>query len=172
MKKFKHKRTWWIMSSDKPWTFQYAWKIKWKMERISQGMVEESWDREEVNKLPTTWKELMAIDWYYISTHSEIYESIDNYVGNWTRNIRATKEQAEASLAMSQLSQLMKVYNDWWTPDYEDSIIKYCIYYYDNSINYNNIISTNHFLIFETEKIRDLFLKNFRDLIEKAKPLL
>lgn len=68
----------------------------------------EYWRPKEVK----SWEDLGMIDWWY---------TFDNHVGKWhkrtstldsNKNTRATKEQAEASIAMAQLSQLMKAYEE------------------------------------------------------------
>ena len=75
-------------------------------------------------------------------------------------------------LALCQLIQLRDYYNDDWVPDWNTFSAKYCV-----SINCNNIdctvnISINRVLAFKTKELMGEFVKNFKDLIEIAKPLL
>jgi hypothetical protein len=123
--------------------------------------------------LPKTWKELNEIDGYFI--HSGSGDSV-GVIGAKSvicnRNIFATKEQAEAYTALAQLSQLMKVYNDGWVPDWTDAAWKYVIYMVNNDININYFAGNSQFLSFKTKELRDEFLENFKDLIIIAKPLL
>lgn len=114
------------------------------------------------------------MSWYYVSIDS----SITTFNITWSsiesmKNIRATKEQAEACLAMSQLSQLMKNANWDWKPDYGDyNSQKFSLYYCNNSIQKDYWYGVHRFLTFQTREIRDQFLENHKELIEKAKPLL
>lgn len=76
-------------------------------------------------------------------------------------------------LALCQLIQLRDCYNDGWKPNWKDiKEYKYGINYYQNCISIDLRIDTNAVLTFKTPKLRDEFLKNFKDLIEIAKPLL
>jgi hypothetical protein len=123
------------------------------------------------NKLPITWNGLEQVYGYYIDSHS-IIKKDGGYVHSRNRNLFATKEQAEASIALAQLSQLREVYRDGWKPDYYDNETKYAI-----SICTDKILTTlnaniPYFLSFQDRETRDLFLENFRDLIEKAIPLM
>ena len=128
---------------------------------------------EEVKKpLPKTWEELNTIGGYYINTGSEIKPSTQ-YVCDENKNLFRTEEQAKASIALAQLSQLMYVYNEGWTPDQKDgSQLKYTITYSQDSIAKNAYTLQNAFLAFKTKEIRNEFLENFEHLILTAKPLL
>lgn len=89
------------------------------------------------------------------------------------KNTFATTEQDEASVALAQLSQLREVYRNGWKPDWtDDEEHKYCIEFYQDKIYVDTYTETSHFLSFKDSKTRNLFLKNFKDLIEKAKPLM
>ena len=125
-------------------------------------------------ELPKSWEELVKISGYYTNIESEI-KACCNYSTSDKRqkNIFATKEQAEASIALAQLSQLMKVYNDGWETNWEDNEQnKFCVYFFKNEIATECSYSLHFFLAFKDEKTRDLFLENFRELILTAKPLL
>ena len=128
---------------------------------------------KEIKKaLPKTWEELNNIIGYFVASNSDVkfYDAM-KLIPRYP-NVFATKELAEASIAMAQLSQLREVYRDGWKPDYGDSNEKYVIFIYNNKIDENSFQSTHNFLSFQTPEIRDEFLNNFRDLIETAKPLL
>ena len=125
-------------------------------------------------ELPKSWEGLVKISGYYTNIESEI-RACCNYSTSDKRqkNIFATKEQAEASIALAQLSQLMKVYNGGWVADWKNNDeYKYCVYFFKNEITTDCSYSLNSFLAFKDEKTRDLFLENFRELILTAKPLL
>lgn len=79
----------------------------------------------------------------------------------------------DAQVAMEMLFLLREVYRDGWKPDWNDGYQpKYTIYFrrndkFANDTNYE----IHRFLSFQSPEIKDEFLKNFRDLIETAKPL-
>lgn len=121
-------------------------------------------------ELPKTWEELRKISGFYVDSESGVYKCSElDTVYQENRNLYATKEMAEASIALAQLSQLREVYRNGWVPD--DSV-KYTIVFTDNGIREYSYITINNFLSFQDKETRDLFLKNFKDLIEKAKPLM
>jgi hypothetical protein len=124
-------------------------------------------------ELPKSWVELENITGYYLNLESKAKFIHDCHTDKTNSSIFATKEQAEASIAMAQLSQLMKVYNDGWEPDWSDKTKnKFCIDTECGKISKYTYTITGKFLSFKDVKTRDLFLENFRELIEQAKPLL
>jgi len=126
-----------------------------------------------VKELPKTWKELGEITGYYANSCSvpRPEKNITNSEAH--KNIFATKEQAEASIALAQLSQLKAVYNDGWVADWDNgNIVKHVICFCDNVLIASTAWSTSTFLSFKDKETRDLFLENFRELIMKAKPLM
>jgi hypothetical protein len=124
-------------------------------------------------ELPKTWEELDEINGFYIDTISSIRLVEDRRTSDPDNiNVFATKEQAEASLALAQLSQLREVYRKGWVPNWKDIKYKYCIFFENNLIHTNYFVGCMHFLSFQDEKTKNLFLENFRDLIEQAKPLM
>jgi len=127
-------------------------------------------------ELPESWAELNEITGYYVGGESEVFQVFGNknFCNSFkqNRNVFATKEQAEASIAMAQLSQLMKVYNDGWEPDWTKGTDKYSISFYKEDITICHMIYARCFLTFKEKETAELFLENFRELIEQAKPLL
>lgn len=125
----------------------------------------------EAKELPKTWKDLEIISGYAVNLNSaSIFHDGSN--ADCNRNVFATKEQAEAVIAMAQLSQLMKVYHNGWSPNWDGPGTKYCILIKKGVIELDTFAISQQFLAFENPKIREEFLKNFRDLIMQAKPLL
>ena len=122
-------------------------------------------------ELPKTWDELGKIEGYFIHTNCGVYGTV-SIVDDESRDIFATREQAEASIAMAQLSQLIAVYNDGWIPDYNDCNFKWAIFYYKEKIKLSDINCGRTFLTFKDKETAELFLENFKDLILTAKPLL
>ena len=122
--------------------------------------------------LPKSWYDLEKITGYYVSDKAEIDSTSICDCLNVHKNIFKTEEQAEASIALAQLSQLRDVYRDGWIPDWTGGMDKYCIVFFDSRIKKDKFTFYNHFLSFQDIKTRDLFLENFIDLIEKVKPLM
>ncbi len=119
------------------------------------------------NKLKS-WEELNAINGYYVDSSSSIVVS-PNYklTSMANKNIFATEKQAISSLAMSQLSQLMKDLGEECEVNWNDNSNKYCIKRFGKSIE----VATNNelfqFLAFKTEKMADMFLEKHRELINQ-----
>jgi hypothetical protein len=122
--------------------------------------------------LPKKWEELQIIKGFCNNSFSEIIEMYKAIFTEMDRNVFVTKEQAEASIALAQLSQLRDVYRNGWVPNWKDSKSKYCICFSNNLIDTTYFVGCMHFLSFQDKKTRDLFLKNFKELILKAKPLM
>lgn len=130
------------------------------------------------DSLPERWEDLKSISGYYVSSHSDVSFLEEGnfkyaYDPNSYINTFVTREQAEASIAMAQLSQLMQVYNGSWEPDWRNAQeTKYTICFKEELIEINKAWIFREFLSFKEEKIRDKFLENFNELILKARPLL
>ena len=101
-------------------------------------------------------------------------ELITRYKSNLTedKNVFPTKELAEAALALAQLLQLRDKYNNGWVPNWNSNSLKYSIKTFCNNVATDEIMYSQTTLTFKTEEIRDEFFKNFRSLLEIAKPLL
>ncbi len=125
-----------------------------------------------VATLPKAWKGLKEINGYCTTSLSKITRVIGLSVINDNRNVFATEEQAQASIALAQLSQLMHVYNDGWIPDWNDGEYKSIIELYEDRLVIETKASWISFLAFKNEQLAELFLENFKDLITIAKPLL
>jgi len=123
-------------------------------------------------ELPKSWEELKEINGYYVDIDSDIYDIKYNLNDSSAKNIFATKEQAEASVALAQLSQLMAVYNDGWVADWGKTDYKYVIRFVNNEVKTEAFNHTQVFLALKTRDLRNEFLSNFKDLILTAKPLL
>ena len=137
--------------------------------------------REKERKLPKPWEEFCEM--FYV-TSKECYIEIDSNIDNRTysgdsrdededRNVLPDRDTAEAVLALCQLIQLRNAYNGGWVPDWEnDEESKFVIHFCAGEIEefewYNTASSP---LCFKTIDLRDEFLRNFRPLIEKLKPL-
>ena len=117
---------------------------------------------EKELKLPRSWEEFYEMTGVKIPYNLE--QRILDVVGD-----RAT---AEAVLALCQLIQLRDCYNGDWVPDWKNGETKFMIITYEGEIDVdcaNNLSSS--ILYFKSEQLRNDFLKYFRPLIEKLKPL-
>ena len=126
---------------------------------------------KKITELPKTWEDLKYISGYYISSFCGITHSSSVNGGNYTKNIFPTKELAEAALALAQLLQLRDRYNG----DNKGFIFgkdNYYITFMDDCIEKSFLFHSQRVLAFRTRELRDEFYKNFKDLIEIAKPLL
>ena len=74
--------------------------------------------------------------------------------------------------ALRKLEILRDIYNDGWKPDWTDVRFKHRILFSCGDIAIDDGFARQHFLHFKTAELRDIFLNNFRDLIEDAKDLL
>ena len=134
--------------------------------------------KEKERKLPKSWEEFCEM---FPIKEGECYISVASNIAlcNVTSerdcakdaNILPNKATAEAFLALSQLIQLRDCYNGDWVPDWEDNTMKYAIELHGEEVNVAVCYCYLHFLCFKTKHIRDEFLRYFRQLIEKLKPL-
>jgi hypothetical protein len=140
--------------------------------------------REKERKLPKSWEEfckmfpmkipynfavkrsdLMADDFIFLNSyHNRLLEDMGKYTGD-----HAT---AKAVLALCKLIQLRNAYNGEWVPDWNNKgQNKYTITIIGNKIKADCVICCTNILYFKSAELRDEFLRYFRPLIEKLKPL-
>jgi hypothetical protein len=111
---------------------------------------------KEINKLPSSWDEL---------------EGVEGYRAEYLSGYFSRKSIFKTALA--QLSQLRDVYRQGWQPDWCNSRRSYyCIVFDGVKLLTIACHYQNHFLSFQDRATAELFIANFRDLIEKAKPLM
>lgn len=126
-------------------------------------------------KLPKSWEELKKVSGVSIDSGSTI-EVLNVMTHPINKDAFRTTEQAEAAIALAQLSQLRQVYRDsyekGWESDWTTSKRKYCISYISDRLTISYYAETATFLSFPTEELAVEFLNNFEDLIEKALPLM
>lgn len=130
------------------------------------------------NKLPKSWEEFCEN--YPIKEEECYINSISCILarGRGERidadfNCLPNRATAEEVLALCQLIQLRNCYNGDWVPYWKnESQIKFIITFEKNAIS--SQITAHSFpeiLYFKTKELRDEFLRCFRPLIEKLKPL-
>lgn len=83
-----------------------------------------------------------------------------------------SEELADATMALLKLLFLRDYYNKGWQPNYKNRETKYTIYTWSGLLTDGETFDCNRILCFKTEEIRDKFLEEQRELLEKAKPLL
>lgn len=82
-------------------------------------------------------------------------------------------EYAESAFYLGLLGRLREVYRQGWKPDWNNlAQRKQVIYFYGNDIEIDEVGRQNYFLSFQSSEIREQFLENFRDLIEKIESLM
>ena len=127
--------------------------------------------------LPKTWEEFCKNNPVEFK-ESFIYEGKVNRVflegkrGKEHKDLLPNKETAEAFLALMQLIQLRDCYRQGWKPDWGDYTTKHCIICLVGVVYIGWAIGEQRVLSFQSEEIRDEFLKNFKDLIKQAKELI
>ena len=141
------------------------------IESLKQFAVE---NFQELGKkpLPMNYKELEQVRGYYITSGCDILQFNGCYTVSDNRNVFRTKAQAEASIALAQLSQLMYVWNEGWEPDFFLNKDKYIIGFINDDIVYRTTRWERAFLVFRDYEIRNKFAETFKDLIMQAAPLL
>ena len=129
---------------------------------------------KKINELPISWWELEYIDGFFPKRFLDINYTVFNPAKNLDdyKNTFKTKEQAKASIALAELSQLRDVYRQGWEPDWKNSHDKFIIEFFENKLRILEVLNTSFFLSFQDRETAELFLENFKDLIEKAKPLM
>jgi hypothetical protein len=122
--------------------------------------------------LPKSWEELNKVSGYYTSDNSSIRHAT-NCVINENKNIFSSEQEARASIALAQLSQLRKVYRNGWEPDWVCGKLKFFITKQGGTITGGlSYLPIYRYLSFQDKPTAELFLNNFKDLIEEASPLL
>ena len=131
----------------------------------------QAYSEEELNPLPRSWEEFItnrSISGYYISGDGKPLACCSS--GKLSSpHVCPSKESAEAHLAMIQLEQLRNCYRQGWKPD---SNLSYCIKKHKTFGLDVYEYCTSEFLSFKDRKTAEEFLKNFKDLIEKAGNLI
>lgn len=131
--------------------------------------------------LPKTWEDFCAAypikreqEECFINENSEIcIFSLRHRNSKVRRNLLPNVKIAEAFIALMQLVQLRDCYRQGWKPDWKDTDTpKYAIVSSFGKVAPELFLNMSSVLSFQSAEIRDEFLKNFRELIEKAKELI
>lgn len=117
----------------------------------------------EIKQEPTPPNVQEAIEWC-----KENYEDYrENLCGHYL-----SEEYEKAFDALNSLILLRELYNEGWKPNWNEGSIKYCIVRSGSIILEMNCINSSRIMCFKTKEIRDKFLNEQKELLEKAKPLL
>lgn len=147
---------------------------------VKNGIVTFQEKKENTQNPPRSWEEFC--EKYPLTDKEAFIDSYSNIKPPCQRGERkalsgknwcASKEEAEAFLALMQLRQLRRAWIGDWEPDnhVEFSIIVYNIYYHNVTVGTGNW-SFNYPLTFPTKEMAQNFLSCFRDLCKTAKILL
>lgn len=149
---------------------------KAKAEKTKKAAAEADDQKEEKPKLPTSWDEyceqMRGKDSYWFKeVEGEIkpkFFSSEPYLSEFE-----DKEMLEAFIAFAKLLKLHKAWVGDWQPDwktYKDE--KYIIATKRGEIDLRSTWVNSSPMCFPTKGMRKLFALYFRELLEKAKPLL
>ena len=150
-------------------------KEKAKAEKTKKAAAEAGDQKEEKPKLPTSWDEyceqMKGKPSFTSFTGDAIIEWIfsDIVIINDFEDVKIL----EAFSAFSKLLKLHKVWIGNWQPDwktYKDE--KYIIATKRGELDYRSTWVNSSPMCFPTKGMRKLFSLYFRELLEKAKPLL
>jgi hypothetical protein len=133
--------------------------------------------------LPKSWEEFCSryprqIGESFITIDSRVSSNVNSgmRLSSNDRNVLPNYDAARQHLVLMQLHQLRDCYRQGWKPDWSstcvDGKVKYCIIIYGGNVSPVTSLRTQHFLSFKDESTRDLFLENFKDLIEQAGDLI
>lgn len=87
--------------------------------------------------------------------------------------ILLSEQQYKAHAVLLKLHILRDCYRQGWEPNWNDyDYMKYAIIREENHLKVISVFSVSSFLSFQTRKIAEQFMKNFRDLIEEAGDLI
>ena len=136
--------------------------------------------KKKGNGFSKDWKEfckkhLIEKDEHYINNMSNIQKARynDSRYETGDKNILPNKRFAEAFLALMQLVTIReKEYTKGWEPDWDDINDKYVLLMTNNEVRICVGRFISHPLSFHTRELAEEFLRNWKDLIEIAKPLL
>ena len=136
--------------------------------------------REKKRKLPKSWEEFCRMNHETKVGESCIMTDSSIRTPGFTsqrfvdkdKNLLPDLATAEAVLALCQLIQLRNCYNGDWVPDWNNAFeMKHCVFFEKKNICSSAVFGCPELLYFKNAELRDEFLRNFRPIIEKLKPL-
>jgi len=136
-------------------------------EELKQLAVQ-TWPEVSDVKLPESWEDLKRIGGFYIGDSAKVHDVSDGVLCTIkNKNIFATKQQAEAAIALAQLTQLAAVWCDkngnyGIYLEFDKSVI---------SVDIEYMGGWEFILRFETKEKCNRFIELFEDLILRASVL-
>ena len=128
--------------------------------------------------LPKTWEEFcknykVQKDEYFISSNSTIEGVLSKIrLPCKDSNLLPNKQAAEAHLALIKLPQLRDCYRQGWKPDLTVPESIFAIFCTKGKYSVEEFIYSSEFLSFQSRKLAEEFLNNFRELILQAGDLI
>lgn len=118
----------------------------------------------------TKWEDFGVINGYYSGSTIVM---ISEATSEASKRLWLTKELSAASEALCQLVRYMDDWNEGWVPDWDDAgSVKTSIVFHKNKIETNPSFTISRPLYFKTQELAESFIKEFKHLLEIAKPLL
>ncbi len=142
---------------------------------IPEGKMIDKITFKDIPVLPKDFLDLEVVRGYWVDSSSDIRQLNTDIIDDSTKNVFVKPDEAKASIAFAQLSQLKKVYNGDWTPDWEKyNEPKYCIEFFQEAdeLIINTNYKTRKFLAFKTHSLAIEFFENFKSLIVQTRPLV
>lgn len=142
----------------------------WVVDKIENG---EIILKESKNELPNTWGECYTLlgEGEFITNDCSIIQGSLMNPSDGNRNAIPIG-LGKAILAFMQLLICRQVYRQGWEPNWDDNNYKFIIQFQHNVIITGMDMFSQTVLSFQSEKVRDKFLKNFKDLIIEAKEFI
>lgn len=166
--KYKNKKTWQIVHVTTLLGAERAEFIDlWIVTTGSFTFTSEDWEEmREKLEFKDIWDK---IGFYY--RFDELHTKV-GYPPSTSTTIYPTEKLAIATEALRKLLRLRHEITEGREPDLKDGKIKYCITNFKDQADACEWSGSNCPLSFPTERVRDAFMRDYKDLIEKALPLL
>ena len=122
---------------------------------------------KKIEKEVKVWEDIEKLSGIYIDDYANLCEIKEENNCNNTKNIFIDEKHAKSALAMAQITQLIPyyggvvTYNEWHNP----KLYKYCLIRNCNSVYIISFTNCYQLLAFHTEKQRDEFYKNNKQLV-------
>ena len=160
--KYIHKKLWRSANLNERWLYDIMGTGM--MFNLNKDNLLALWFEGE-EKRPKKWEDLWSVEWYHINNLSWIKQISWHTKAIKVGDIFLTKAQAEWSLALAQITQLL--WPNWYDVPEEAKIwydIKWVRYWFPSQI-----LPRIKILSFDTEEKRDHFVKHHQDLIDEVK---
>lgn len=119
-------------------------------------------------RLPKTWDEYCD----QLEKNESVKVKVNIQLLRETLRLMMDYTYADKHVAMVKLHILRDKYRGGWKPNYEVIQYKYAIKYVRSCELAVDIYQTSRFLSFQSRELADMFLTNFRELIEEAEDLI